>query len=147
MSDDYKQPIKVLIAKVGLDGHERGARAISFGLRDEGMEVIYTGIRQSIESIVKAVIQEDVDVLGLSSLAGAHDFLPEIIDQIRKEGRDDVLVIAGGIIPDDDIPFLKNGGVSAVFQPGSTIKDIAQYIRDNVAGVKGSNENVHAPHK
>ena len=133
MSEGYSAPIKVLIAKVGLDGHERGARAISFGLRDEGMEVIYTGIRQSIESIVQAVIQEDVDVLGLSSLAGAHAGLPEIIKLIRENGRDDVLVIAGGIIPDEDIPQLKSGGVSAVFPPGSTIKEIADYIRNHVA--------------
>ena len=138
MSGAAAVPIKVLIAKVGLDGHERGARAVSFGLRDEGMEVIYTGIRQSVESIVQAVIQEDVDVLGLSSLAGAHDLLPEIIDQIKKKGRDDILVIAGGIIPDEDIPFLEAGGVSAVFQPGAGIKEIAQYIRDNLALVKKS---------
>ena len=83
-------PIRVLIAKVGLDGHERGARAICFGLRDQGMEVIYTGIRQNVESIVQAAIQEDVDVLGLSSLAGAHDLLPEIIPQFRKRGRADI---------------------------------------------------------
>ena len=125
-------PIRVLIAKVGLDGHERGARAICFGLRDQGMEVIYTGIRQNVESIVQAAIQEDVDVLGLSSLAGAHDLLPEIIAQLRKKGRADILVIAGGIIPDEDIPFLKENGVSGVFQPGSRIKDIAVFIRDNV---------------
>lgn len=125
-------PIRVLIAKVGLDGHERGARAICFGLRDQGMEVIYTGIRQNVESIVQAAIQEDVDVLGLSSLAGAHDLLPEIIAQLRKRGRADILVIAGGIIPDEDIPLLKENGVSGVFQPGCRIKDIAAFIRNNV---------------
>jgi methylmalonyl-CoA mutase C-terminal domain/subunit len=96
------------------------------------MEVIYTGIRQNVESIVQAAIQEDVDVLGLSSLAGAHDLLPEIIAQMRKKGRTDILVIAGGIIPDEDIPFLKENGVSGVFQPGSRIKDIAAFIRNNV---------------
>jgi methylmalonyl-CoA mutase C-terminal domain/subunit len=133
MSDASKVPIKVLIAKVGLDGHERGARAISFGLRDEGMEVIYTGIRQTVESIVQAAIQEDVDVLGLSSLAGAHDLLPEMIEKLKEKGRGDVLVLAGGIIPDEDIPALKAGGVSAVFQPGATIKEIADFIRSNVA--------------
>jgi methylmalonyl-CoA mutase, C-terminal domain len=133
MSNTSKVPIKVLIAKVGLDGHERGARVISFGLRDEGMEVIYTGIRQSVDSIVQAVIQEDVDVLGLSSLAGAHDLLPDIIEQIKKKGKDDLLVLAGGIIPDEDIPILKSKGVSEVYQPGASIKDIAQYIRDHVA--------------
>ena len=125
-------PIRVLIAKVGLDGHERGARSVSFGLRDHGMEVIYTGIRQNVESIVQAAVQEDVDVLGLSSLAGAHDLLPEIIGQLKKKGRGDILVIAGGIIPDEDIPLLKENGVSAVFRPGSRIKDIADYIKKNV---------------
>ena len=132
MADTSSAPIKVLIAKVGLDGHERGARVVSFGLRDEGMEVIYTGIRQSVESIVQAVVQEDVDVLGLSSLAGAHDLLPDIIEELKKKGKDDVLVLAGGIIPDEDIPNLKSKGVSAVFQPGSTIKAITQFIRDHV---------------
>jgi methylmalonyl-CoA mutase C-terminal domain/subunit len=125
-------PIRVLIAKVGLDGHERGARSVSFGLRDQGMEVIYTGIRQNVESIVQAAVQEDVDVLGLSSLAGAHDLLTEIIGQLKKKGRGDILVIAGGIIPDEDIPLLKENGVSAVFQPGSRIKDIADFIKKNV---------------
>lgn len=132
MSDASKVPIKVLIAKVGLDGHERGARAVSFGLRDEGMEVIYTGIRQTVESIVQAAVQEDVDVLGLSSLAGAHDLLPEMIEMLREKGRGDVLVLAGGIIPDEDIPALKAAGVSAVFQPGASIKAIADFIRSNV---------------
>ena len=137
MAETSTVPIRVLIAKIGLDGHERGARAISFGLRDEGMEVIYTGIRQSEESVIQAVIQEDVDVLGLSSMAGAHDRLPEIIDRLREKGRDDLLVILGGIIPDDEIPGLKARGVGAVFQPGASIKDIAQYIRDNVANARG----------
>ena len=132
MEGNNKIPIKVLITKVGLDGHERGARAICFGLRDEGMEVIYTGIRQNVESVVQAAIQEDVDVIGLSSLAGAHELLPEIVNQLKEKGKDDVLVLAGGIIPDEDIPFLKEGGVSAVFQPGASIKDIANYIRANV---------------
>jgi methylmalonyl-CoA mutase C-terminal domain/subunit len=125
-------PIRVLIAKVGLDGHERGARAVSFGLRDQGMEVIYTGIRQNIDSIIQTALQEDIDVLGLSSLAGAHDLLPEIIKKLKEKGRDDILVIAGGVIPDEDIPILKENGVSAVFQPGSRIKDIADYIKNNV---------------
>jgi methylmalonyl-CoA mutase C-terminal domain/subunit len=136
MSDASKVPIKVLIAKVGLDGHERGARAVGFGLRDEGMEVIYTGIRQTVENIVQAAVQEDVDVLGLSSLAGAHDLLPEIIDRLKEKGRNDVLVLAGGIIPDEDIPSLKAAGVSAVFQPGASIKAIADFIRKNVTAGK-----------
>ena len=133
MSEAQRAPIKVLMAKVGLDGHERGARAVSFGLRDEGMEVIYTGIRQSVESIVQAAVQEDVDVLGVSSLAGAHDLLPDIIQKLKDSGRDDVLILAGGIIPDEDAVFLKEHGVSEVFQPGSSIKVIAQYIRDRLA--------------
>jgi methylmalonyl-CoA mutase C-terminal domain/subunit len=125
-------PIRVLIAKVGLDGHERGARAVSFGLRDQGMEVIYTGIRQDVDSIVRAAVQEDVDVLGLSSLAGAHDLLPEIIQKLKERDRGDMLVIAGGIIPDEDIAFLKENGVKAVYQPGARIKDIADFIKNNV---------------
>jgi methylmalonyl-CoA mutase C-terminal domain/subunit len=100
------------------------------------MEVIYTGIRQSVESIVQAAVQEDVDVLGLSSLAGAHDLLPDIIQRLKDKGRDDVLILAGGIIPDEDIQDLKAKGVSEVFQPGSRIKDIAQYIRDKLAEMR-----------
>jgi len=132
MSEDRKAPIKVLIAKVGLDGHERGARVVSFGLRDEGMEVIYTGIRQSIESIVQTAIQEDVDVVGLSCLSGAHDLFPEIVEELKKNSRGDILVIGGGIIPDEDVPLLNEKGVSAVFGPGAPIRDIASYIRENV---------------
>jgi len=96
------------------------------------MEVIYTGIRQDVDSIVQAAVQEDVDVLGLSSLAGAHDLLPEIIQKLKERDRADMLVIAGGIIPDEDIPFLKQSGVSAVFLPGAKIKDIADFIKNNV---------------
>lgn len=125
-------PIRVLIAKAGLDGHERGARVLSLMLRDEGMEVIYTGIRQTIESIVQVAIQEDVDVVGLSSLAGAHYLSVEIVNQLKKKGMDDVLVIVGGIIPDEDIPSLTKGGVSGVFGPGSSIKDIVKHIQENV---------------
>ena len=125
-------PIRVLIAKVGLDGHERGARVVSFGLRDAGMEVIYTGIRQTVESVVQAAIQESVDVVGLSCLSGAHDFLLDVVDQLKKKGASDILVIGGGIIPDKDISFLKQNGVSAIFGPGSNIKDITDFIRANV---------------
>jgi len=127
-----KEKIKVLIAKVGLDGHERGARVVAFGLRDEGMEVIYTGIRQSIEAIVKTAIDEDVDVVGLSSLAGAHELFVDVAEQLKEKGMGDVLVIGGGIIPDEDIPYLKQRGVSAVFTPGSRIKDMADYIKGNI---------------
>ena len=134
MRDKSEVPIRVLVAKVGLDGHERGARVVSFGLRDEGMEVIYTGIRQIVESIVSVAIQEDVDVVGLSSLAGAHELFPEIVQALKKQGGDGILVIGGGIIPDEDIPDLKKSGIKAIFGPGSTVKEIADYIRENVSG-------------
>ena len=133
---DTKKKNQAYVAKPGLDGHDRGARIIARAYRDAGYEVVYSGLHQTPEEIVQAAIQEDVDVLGLSSLAGAHDLLPEIIAQLKKKGMDDVLVLAGGIIPDEDIPTLKAGGVSAVFQPGASIKDIAQYIRDKVAKSK-----------
>jgi methylmalonyl-CoA mutase C-terminal domain/subunit len=125
-------PIRVLIGKMGLDGHERGARVVSLGLRDEGMEVIYSGVRQTVERMVKIAVEEDVDVVGLSSLSGAHDLLPEIVEQLQKKGRGDILVIAGGIIPDDDIPILKEKGVRAVFGPGTPVPEIAKFIRENV---------------
>jgi len=130
MSD---RPIKVLIAKPGLDGHDRGAKVLARGLRDEGFEVIYTGLRQTPEMVVSAALQEDVDVVGLSILSGAHmTLLPRITDGLRKAGLDDVLVTAGGIIPDDDIPALEKVGVSRVFGPGTTIREVADYIRGNV---------------
>ena len=132
MNKDSKMPVKVLIGKMGLDGHERGAKVISLGLRDEGMEVIYTGIRQSVENIVKIADEEDVDVVGISSLSGAHDLLPEVVEKLKKRGMEDVLVICGGIIPDEDVPILKEKGISAVFGPGTPVSDIAQYIRANV---------------
>jgi len=127
---------KVLIAKIGLDGHERGARIVCFGLRDEGMEVIYTGIRQTVDSIANTALQEAVDVVGVSSLAGAHELLPKVVEKLKELGCEDVLVIAGGIIPEEDIPFLKEGGVSEIFGPGSRIEGIAAFIRENVR--KGS---------
>jgi methylmalonyl-CoA mutase C-terminal domain/subunit len=131
---EQKRPIKVLVAKPGLDGHDRGAKVIALGLRDEGMEVIYTGLRQTPEKIVQSAIQEDVDVVGLSCLSGAHKYLfPEIVRQLKEKGRDDVLVIGGGIIPDEDIPFLQENGVSTVFGPGTSLKNIAQYIRQVVS--------------
>jgi methylmalonyl-CoA mutase C-terminal domain/subunit len=127
------RPIKVLIAKPGLDGHDRGAKVLARGLRDEGFEVVYTGLRQLPEMIVTAALQEDVDVVGLSILSGAHmTLLPRICEQLRAGGLGDVLVVAGGIIPDDDIPALREAGVSEVFGPGTTIGQVAAYIRDNV---------------
>ena len=115
------RPIKVLIAKPGLDGHDRGAKVLARGLRDEGFEVVYTGLRQTPDMIVTAALQEDVDVVGLSILSGAHmTLLPRICALMRERGMDDVLVAAGGIIPDDDVAALKESGVAAVFGPGTT---------------------------
>ncbi len=128
-----KKRIKVLIAKPGLDGHDRGAKVLTLALRDEGMEVIYTGIRQTPEKIVKAAIQEDVDVVGLSCHSAAHNYLfTEVVRLLCEKGVNDVLVIGGGIIPEEDIPSLKKQGISAIFGPGSSIKKIADYIRENV---------------
>ena len=125
--------IRVLIAKPGLDGHDRGARVLTLGLRDEGLEVIYTGLRQTPEKIVEAAIQEDVDVVGLSCLSGAHRYLfPEVVEQLKAKGVEDVLIIGGGIIPKEDIPFLQEKGVSAIFSPGTSIKEIANYIKENM---------------
>lgn len=125
--------IRVLIAKPGLDGHDRGAKVIGLGLRDEGMEVIYTGLRQMPEDIIQAAIQEDVDAIGLSCLSGAHNFLfPRVVELLKERGAKDVLVLGGGIIPEEDIPFLKERGVSAIFGPGTSIKEIARYIEDNL---------------
>ena len=125
--------IRVLIAKPGLDGHDRGAKVVGLGLRDEGMEVIYTGLRQMPQDIVQAAIQEDVDAIGLSCLSGAHNFLfPRVVELLKERGAKDVLVLGGGIIPEEDIPFLKERGVSAIFGPGTSIKEIARYIEDNL---------------
>ena len=127
------RPIKVLIAKPGLDGHDRGAKVLARGLRDEGFEVVYTGLRQTPEMIVTAALQEDVDVVGLSILSGAHNtLLPKITRQLREAGLDDVLVTAGGIIPDDDVPALRDAGVAAVFGRGTTIGEVAEFLRANV---------------
>ncbi len=127
-----ERPLKVLIAKPGLDGHDRGAKVLARGLRDEGFEVVYTGLRQTPEMIVTAAVQEDVDVIGLSILSGAHmTLLPRVAAQLRDRGIDDVLVVAGGISPDDDIPALKDEGIAAVFGPGTTIAQVADFIRAN----------------
>ena len=128
-----ERPIKVLIAKPGLDGHDRGAKVLARGLRDEGFEVVYTGLRQTPEMVVTAALQEDVDVVGLSILSGAHlTLLPRICALLREKGLEDVLVTAGGIIPDDDVPVLREAGVAAVFGPGTTIGEVAAFIRANV---------------
>jgi methylmalonyl-CoA mutase C-terminal domain/subunit len=128
-----ERPIKVLIAKPGLDGHDRGAKVLARGLRDEGFEVVYTGLRQTPEMVATAALQEDVDVVGLSILSGAHmTLVPRICALLRERGLDDVLVAAGGIIPDDDQPALREAGVAAVFGPGTTIGEVAAFIRANV---------------
>ena len=124
--------IRVLVAKPGLDGHDRGAKVLALGLRDEGMETIYTGLRQTPEKIVQAAVQEDVDVVGLSCLSGAHKYLfPRVVELLKEKRMEDVLVIGGGIIPEEDIPFLKEKGVTEIFGPGTLIREIADYIRQN----------------
>lgn len=127
------RPIRVLVAKPGLDGHDRGAKVIARALRDAGMEVIYTGLRQTPEQIAQAALQEDVDVVGLSLLSGAHATLfPRVVSLLRENGLDDVLVIGGGVIPTDDIPALKEAGVAAVFTPGTSTGDIVEFVRRNI---------------
>jgi len=121
--------IRVVIAKPGLDGHDRGAKVIARALRDAGMEVIYTGLRQTPEQIVAAALQEDADVIGLSILSGAHNWIcPRLMDLLREKGLNDVLVVLGGIIPDADLPALKAMGVAAVFRPGTSMQDIIDFI-------------------
>ena len=125
--------IRVLVAKPGLDGHDRGAKVIARALRDAGMEVIYLGLRQTPEMIVNAALQEDVQVIGLSILSGAHKaIVPRVLDLLREKGMTDVLVIVGGTIPDPDAEDLKAKGVAAVFQPGASLDAIVQFIRNNI---------------
>jgi len=124
---------RVLIAKPGLDGHEAGAKVVARGLMNEGMEVIYTGMRQTPDQIVGAAIQEDVDVIGLSCLSGAHNILfPKVVELLRARGGIHVIVIGGGVIPREDIPFLIESGIKAVFGSGSSVKEIAKFIRQNI---------------
>jgi methylmalonyl-CoA mutase C-terminal domain/subunit len=130
--------VRVLVAKPGLDGHDRGAKVLARGLRDEGFEVVYTGIRQTPEMIASAAEQEDVDVVGLSILSGAHlTLLPRVTALLRERGMGGVLVTAGGIIPDADIPELQAAGVGAVFGPGTSIGQVADYLRANVQPREG----------
>jgi methylmalonyl-CoA mutase, C-terminal domain len=127
------RPIRVLVAKPGLDGHDRGAKVIARALRDAGMEVIYTGLRQTPEMIVNAALQEDVQVIGLSILSGAHNaIVPRIMELLRRNEMTDVKVIVGGIIPDEDAEALKRDGVAAVFQPGASLDSIVSFIREAV---------------
>src|SRR6201990_1001463 len=123
-----KRPIRVLVAKVGLDGHDRGAKVIATALRDAGMEVIYTGLRQTPEMVVNAALQEDVDAIGISILSGAHNTIfPKIIALMKEKGMNDVLLTGGGIIPEDDMKALNEMGVGRLFLPGATTSDIADY--------------------
>lgn len=127
------RPIRVLVAKPGLDGHDRGAKVIARALRDAGMEVIYTGLRQTPEQIVAAAVQEDVDVVGLSILSGAHNYLfPRVVELMNEQGVDDVLIIGGGVIPDEDIPGLKEAGISEIFTPGTTTTQMIEFIKANL---------------
>lgn len=127
------QRIRVLVAKPGLDGHDRGAKVIARALRDAGMEVIYTGLRQTPEMIVNAALQEDVQVIGLSILSGAHNaIVPRIMELLRQRRMQDVIVVVGGIIPDGDADELKKQGVAAVFQPGASLQEIVEFIRSQV---------------
>lgn len=125
--------IRVLVAKPGLDGHDRGAKVVARALRDAGFEVIYTGLRQTPEQIAEAALQEDVNVIAMSILSGAHSHLfPKVVELVRKEGMNDVLILGGGVIPEDDIPALKKAGIAEVFTPGTATGDIVKYIKENV---------------
>lgn len=125
--------IRVLVAKPGLDGHDRGAKVVARALRDAGFEVVYTGLHQTPEMIASAAVQEDVDAVGLSIMSGAHNTLfPAVIDALRAKGADDVVVFGGGIIPDEDVSRLESAGVKAIFRPGTSLKAIADWVRDNV---------------
>ena len=128
-----EKKLRILVAKPGLDGHDRGAKIIARALRDAGMEVIYTGLHQTPEMIVSAAIQEDVDAIGMSIMSGAHlTLFPAVLELLRKQKADDVLVFGGGIIPDEDIPRLKQAGVAEIFTPGSSTQDIVKWIRENI---------------
>jgi len=131
MNQELKRPIRVLVAKVGLDGHDRGAKIIATALRDAGMEVIYTGLRQTPEMVVNTALQEDVDAIGISILSGAHmTVFPKIIALLKEKKMEDVLLTGGGIIPEDDIKTLQSLGVGKLFAPGTTTTAIADYIRE-----------------
>jgi len=125
--------IRVLASKPGLDGHDRGIKVVASALMDAGMEVVYTGLRQTPQQIVEAAIQEDVDVIAMSILSGAHDYLfPRVMELLREKGVEDILVLGGGIIPDEDIPVLKDAGIAEIFGPGTTTQEIIDYIKGNV---------------
>ena len=130
---DKGKKIRVLAAKPGLDGHDRGIKVVASALMDAGMEVIYTGLRQTPAQIVEAAIQEDVDVIAMSILSGAHDYLfPKVMELLKEKGAEDMLVLGGGIIPDEDIPALKASGIAEIFGPGTVTEEIIDYIRQNI---------------
>lgn len=134
--------IRVLAAKPGLDGHDRGIKVVASAMMDAGMEVIYTGLRQTPAMIVESAIQEDVDVIALSILSGAHDYLfPRVMELLRKRGIRDILVIGGGIIPEEDVPALKEAGVAEVFGPGTRTEEIVAYIKEHAGGREGAAQN------
>lgn len=134
-----ERKIRILIGKPGLDGHDRGAKVIARGFRDAGFEVIYTGLHQTPEQIVNAAIQEDVDAIGLSILSGAHDYVfPEVIRLLKEKGAEEIVVFGGGIIPEEDIPALKQAGVKAIFTPGTSIDEAVQWVKENIKPRKGS---------
>ena len=134
MAEMNSRPIRVLVAKVGLDGHDRGAKVIATALRDAGMEVIYTGLRQTPEMVVTAALQEDVDAIGISILSGAHNTVfPKVLQLMQEKGMKDVLLTGGGIIPEDDVQALMAKGVGRLFAPGAPTKEIADYIKEWVA--------------
>jgi methylmalonyl-CoA mutase C-terminal domain/subunit len=125
--------VRILIAKPGLDGHDRGAKVIARSLRDAGFEVIYTGLRQTPEAIVNTAIQEDVDAIGISILSGAHNTVfPAIIDLLKQKGASDIVVFGGGVIPDDDIPFLLQSGVAVIFTPGATTEEVIKFVNEKI---------------
>jgi methylmalonyl-CoA mutase C-terminal domain/subunit len=129
-----ERKIRVLVAKPGLDGHDRGAKVVARALRDAGFEVVYTGLHQTPEMIASAAVQEDVDAVGLSIMSGAHNTLfPAVIEALRAKGGDDIVVFGGGIIPDEDMPRLEAAGVKAIFRPGTSLKAIAEWVREHVA--------------
>lgn len=128
-----KRKVRIMVAKPGLDGHDRGARIIARAYRDAGFEVIYTGLHQTPEEIVEAAIQEDVDMIGLSSLAGAHKYLfPRVLEILHEKGADDIVVCGGGIFPEEDIVALKKAGIKEIFTPGSSLEEIVKWVEDNV---------------
>lgn len=131
MSPERK--IRIMVAKPGLDGHDRGAKIIARGFRDAGFEVIYTGLHQTPEQIVAAAIQEDVDAIGLSSLAGAHDYLfPRVVELLEEKGADDIMVFGGGIIPEEDVAELKKAGIREIFTPGTPVEEAVNWVRQNI---------------